>query len=880
MQPIVKNIIILSFIAATACGSAHGQELDLEQILTVNYTKLPLGQVIEDIHKKSSIEFSFSSEIIPVDFPVTYSGTKPVNKILNEILHDAGVEYNIIGNYLILQKKLVVEQTPENIKPKRYTFSGTITDQNSKEILIGAAIYNKATGIGTLSNSYGFYSLSLPEGNYEIEISYLGYSRQTYNINLVKDMINNINLEPNPALMEEIVITSENKEKLVFTSLAGQLNVRPYEVYNQNAVLGETDMLKSLDNLPGISFHNDGSSYFYVRGGNRDQNLILLDEAPIYNPSHLLGLFTPIIPEAVKHTTVYKADFPIQYGGRLSSVVDIRTKDGNMEKISGNGNIGLISTRINFEGPFKKNTSSYFLSLRRSHLGIFLKKFIPAIDEFYFNDINLKFNVKIGQKDRIFLTLYSGKDSFLAIDNAKKIGLQWGNNSATLRWNHVFRKRLFVNTTLYSSKYDYFLHTDYDRNLYWNSHISSANLKTEFTWFIQPKIKSRFGLNLGGYFFNPGNYSSPEITTDRKVSKVNSSEIILYIGNEQELMHWLKLNYGIRLVNWNNIGEAFSIVYDNQNVPIEYINYDKGEKYYSNTNIEPRVSVSLKTGEFSSFKLSYNKTIQHINMINNSISPFNSLEVWIPSGPNIKPQHAHIANLGYMQATKNQTIDLHADIYYKRMYNQIGYSYHAEMILNPYIEGELRQGDGIAYGFEILAKKVKGRLTGQIGYAYTRSRLKIDGLNGNRSFPAHQDKPLDLTISFGYALFPRWQVNGSLNIASGMRVTTPTGFYYYRGDQVPIYTSQNNQKLPEYKRLDIGTSIRLNPFGQEVEHYLNFALYNFFAFQNPAFLNFNKTIDSDGNIIIPVDKSTPSPLTPSFRYTYSIIPSINYNLRF
>jgi hypothetical protein len=880
MQPILKNITALLIITTVVCCSVQGQDPDLEQILTVNYKKVPLAQVIEDIHNKSKIEFSFSSEIIPVDYLVTYSGTKSVKTILNEILLEAGVEYHIIGDYLILKKHTIEEQEPEIIKPKRFTFSGTVTDQNTKETLIGAAIYNKATGIGTLSNNYGFYSLSLPKGNYEIEISYLGYTRQSYNINLVKDVINNINLKPNPSLMEEIIITSEDKEKLVFTSLAGQINIRPFEVYNQNAVLGETDMLKSLENLPGISFHNEGSSYFYVRGGHRDQNLILLDEAPIYNPSHLLGLFTPIIPEAIKQTTIYKADFPVQYGGRLSSTIDIRTKDGNMEKISGNGNLGLISTRINFEGPFKKNTSSYFVSFRRSHLGMFFKAFIPAIDEFYFNDVNLKFNLKIGQKDRLFLTLYSGKDSFLAKDNTKKTGLQWSNTSATLRWNHVFGNRLFANTTIYSSKYDYYLHTDYDKDLYWNSQISSTNLKTEFTWFIHPKVKSCFGINLGGYFFNPGNYSSPEITKERLVSKVNSSEVILYAGNEQELAHWLKFNYGVRLVNWSNIGEAFIIEYDDQNLPLEYINYDKGERYYSNTSLEPRVSVSLKTGKSSSIKLSFNKTIQHINMINNSISPYNSLEVWIPSGPNIKPQHAYISNLGYMKTTKNQTVDFHADIFYKRMYNQIGYSYHAEMILNPYIEGELLQGDGKAYGFEIMVKKTKGRLTGQIGYGFIRSMLKIDGLNGNRSYPAHQDKPFDLTLSFGYALFPRWLVNGALNIASGMRITTPTGFYYYRGDQVPIYTRQNNQALPLYKRIDVGTSIRLNPFGQEVEHYLNFAIYNFFAAQNPAFINFNKTIDSEGKIIIPADKTNTSELIPTFRYTYGIIPSINYNLKF
>ncbi len=881
MHPFIKYIFCIPVIIfVLSLPVLNGQEVDLEQEITVTYKNTPLEQVLDDIHNKSQIEFSYSPQVIPVNFPINYAGTKPVKTILEEIFLQAGINYSITGGYLILRKAVAERQEPLITKPKKYTFSGTVTDNDTKEVLIGAAIYNKATGTGTLSNNYGFYSLSLPEGNYVIEISYLGYIKSSYEINLKQNIVNNVNLEPNPSLMEEIVITSEDKEKIVFTSLAGQLSMRPYEVYNQNAALGETDMLKSLDNLPGISFHNDGSSYFYVRGGYKDQNLILLDEATIYNPSHLLGLFTPIIPEAVKYTNIYKADFPIQYGGRLSSVLDIRTKDGNMEKISGNGNLGLISTRLSIEGPFKKNASSYFLSLRRSHLGILFKTLNPAIEDFYFNDFNAKFNIKLGQKNRLFLTLYSGKDSFLISENEKTNGLQWGNNSLTVRWNHIFGNRLFANTTFYSSKYDYYLYTDFDEKLYWNSQISSSNLKSEFTWFIQPKIKSCFGINIGAYFFNPGNYSKSEIGIDKQVSKVNSSEIVLYGGNEHEITKWLKLNYGVRLNNWSDFGEAFTIVYDGFYEPTGYINYEKGEKYYTSTNIEPRISASVKTGKYSSFKLSYNKTIQHINLINNSISPFNSLEVWLPSGPNIKRQHAHIVNLGFIQTLNNQLIDVHADVFYKRMYNQIGYTYHAEMILNPFIEGEIRQGDGTAYGFEILAKRTKGRLTGQLGYAYTRSLLKIKGLNGNRAYPAHQDKPVDFSLNFGYMLYPRWHVNASFNISSGMKITTPTGFYYYRGNQVPIYTKQNNQSLPLYKRIDIGTTIRLNKIGAETEHYLNLAFYNFFAFQNPAFLSFNKTVNSSGTIIVPSDNINQPELTPTYRYIYSIVPSINYNLKF
>ncbi|MBN1415575.1 MAG: TonB-dependent receptor [Bacteroidales bacterium] len=861
---------------------SFSQAPDLTQKITVHYSNLSLESVLKDLSRSAGIRFSYSPDAIPVNIRINYNAVnKSTEEVLKDIFSQAGIRYTVVAGYLVLKTG---EEEPPLVKPARpelYTISGVVSDSSNREVLIGAAVYIRETGIGTYSNNYGFFSISQPAGVYTFETSHLGYSIESRSFTLQDNTTWNVNLKPLPYTVSEVIVSSASNEGLILNLPAARSNMEAKSVQHHAAALGETDMLKSLDLLPGISFQSDGSSYFFVRGGSHDQNLILLDEAPIYNPTHLLGLFTPIIPEAVKHTEIYKADFPIQYGGRLSSVMDIRTRDGNMERFSGTANIGIVSTRLSIEGPFKKDASSYFVSFRRSTFGSVVKLLNPAVEAFHFTDFNAKFNIKIGKRDRLFLTLFSGKDVFRQKPSDVRNGLEWGNNSLTLRWNHLYGSRLFSNTTFYTSKYDYALYTDYDKKIYWNSDITSSNLKTAFTWYYNPRHKLDFGLNLGVYFFNPGNYNLPELTNSAlHVSEVNSGEIVLYAGYEQQITDWLGVKYGLRFSNWGNYGEAFSIVYDEAYNPVSREEYAKGERYYSKNFLEPRISVSFKTGHLAYIKASYNRTTQHINQINNSISPLNSLEVWLPSGPNIKPQSAHIVNLGFLKSWPERSVEVFADLYYKRMYNQVGYSYHAEMLLNPYLEGELRQGDGTAYGFEVLLKKTQGKISGQFGFAYSHSFLKIEDLNNNRQYPSHQDKPLDISLSVDYAVRPRWTLNLNVVYTSGMTLSTPTGFYYYRGKQVPVYDEQNNDRLPDYKRVDLASTWRLNKKQKRFEHYLTLAFYNLLATKNYAFLNFNKTTGNDEKYYVPADTYNMEEQIVTYRYMYSMIPSLNYSLKF
>jgi hypothetical protein len=486
----------------------------------------------------------------------------------------------------------------------------------------------------------------------------------------------------------------------------------------------------------------------------------------------------------------------------------------------------------------------------------------------------------MGQNDRLFVTLYNGKDKFINEESLSNVnGLEWGNTSLTLRWNHVFGERLFSNTTFYTSKYNYYLHTNYTEGLYWNSHISSSHLKTEFSWYLNPNNQINYGVKFVRYYFNPGNVNSPEITLANTVSPVNSVEVVAYAGNEVKFGRKLLLNYGLRLVNWSDYGEAFVVQYQDYE-PVDYTSYAEGEKYFSVNSVEPRISLSYKTGTYAAVKASYNRTLQHINLINNSISPFNSLEVWLPSGPNIKPQQADIYNVGYTQNWVENSLELSADVFYKKLYNQIGYAYHASTLLNPLLEGELRQGDGKAYGFEILLKKTQGRFTGQLGYGFTRSLLKINGLNGNREYKARQDKPIDFSLAMSYQIKPRWMLSMNMLYASGLMITTPTSFYYYRGSQVPVYSEQNNDRLPNYKRVDVACDFKLNKTKGNFEHHLVLSVYNLLGQKNPSFLYFTKTENSEGDLVVPVDKANLQEQIATQRYIFSVFPSLTYNLKF
>ena len=887
MNKAAKSKILTHYVMITCFCLAISYDITaqvslLDSRINGNYSNIPLKEILEDIEQQTEIHFSYSPKKIPVDEKITLLVSDlPLHEVLDLISGKIPVKYEVIDDYIVLKKGPVRVKEPENLtEEKKVTINGFIKDRTTGEFLIGCAVYVKESEFGTITNNYGYFSITIPPGKYHLLLSYIGYQDIERSIDLYGNITIDFMLAPKIEELNEVVITSIRKEEQIFDQRASQKVLLSEEVKQQPAIMGETDVIKTLEMQAGINFFGDGSSYFHVRGGHFDQNLILLDEATIYNPSHLLGIFSPIIPDAVKSVDIFKADFPVKYGGRLSSVVDIHTRDGNKNKFAFSGYAGIVSLRGTVEGPLKKDASSFFVSFRRSYFDVYLKSLNADLENLYFYDFTSKFNIRMGPKNRLFVTFYKGEDIFRTQANTNTSGLNWGNTSGTVRWNHIFGSRLFLNSTMYASKYDYYLHSSMDRNEYWNSRITNTSLKEELSFYATPNMQWVYGFKLGIYDFNPGNYYQPGQPGDIQVSPVRSLEAIAYVGSDQVLLRWLKLHYGLRFTTWMNFGPSFIYNYNSYHEPLTVDSIPEGQKYYQQSAIEPRLSLSVKTGKYSSLKISYSRTNQFINLITNSVSPFNSLEVWMPAGPNIKPQYADILDLGFIQSFENKGISLQADIFYKWMYNQIGYAYHANMLVNPQIESELRQGKGWSYGLELTFKRVGNKFNGELSYTFARSFLQIEELNAGRNYPATQDRPHTLNLMMAYKVRPRWLLAMNYTIGSGARVTTPTAFYNYRGYQVPVYSKQNNDRLPLYRRFDFSSTWQLNKQPGRFNHTLTFALYNMTGRENPIFLYFNKTLTDDDRLVVPADRVNVAEQTSSIRYAFKVLPSITYQFNF
>ncbi|MCK4662547.1 MAG: TonB-dependent receptor [Bacteroidales bacterium] len=879
LHSIKKLLVIFFFITPFITFS---QQINLDKKISITVKDKPLDEVLNEISVLGQINFSYSNEQIHRENKITINATdKTIKEILDEIFSDININYIIVENQIIL--KPLKDKPGKQKDDKEYTINGYIKDINDGETLIGATIYIEGTTIGTITNAYGFYSITLPKGNYKIVYSFIGYENIIIPVELIKNQNISIELEFDNSVLNEVIIIASEQENIIEKNQMSEINITPKTLNNLPGFIGEPDLIKSLQSLPGIKLFGDGSTSFYVRGGNLDQNLILIDEAPIYNPAHLLGFFSVFVPDAIKEIKIYKGDIPANYGGKLSSLIDIKTKDGNLKKFSAYGNYGLITGLLSVEGPIIKDKSSFFISARKSHIRWLIQKASGENSDLYFYDFNFKTNFKINNNNRLFLSCYSGKDYFsVPSGNDDSFGISWGNTAGTLRWNHLFSEKLFSNTTLYLSKYDYFLFTSVKNNDYWNSYIANISLKTDFTYYINLQNTLKFGAKFSGHYFNPGNlYIADTISQYAPfVFNKQANENVLYCSNKQNINGKLSIRYGIRLLTWRNIGPTKVYIFDEKHNLKDTITPAEEEVFNTYFNIEPRLSIKYSVNNTSSFKASYGTTYQHLHLISNLISPFTSLEVWLPSGPNIKPQKAHQFVLGYFKKFPKKNFDFTIESFYKKMFNQIDYKDHAKMLLNPLIEGELRFGKAYSYGIELILNKSIGRLNGWISYTYSRIFKKIDGVNNNNKYPAFYDRPHDLSLSLTYKTLRRWLFSANWVYTTGAAITTPTGFYYYQGRSVPIYTVKNNDRLPDYHRLDLSATIDLNKPQKKFKHSLTFSLYNAYARQNPLSINFNKTINSNNEIKIPANFYTNPYLITSKISLIGIMPAIIYKFKF
>ncbi len=873
-----RHVILCLLIFCLGIASVFAQP-DLSKRISMNFIDGRLEYVLQEIGKMADVELSYSSKKIDLSQNVSIQKSNaPLADILNELVRQANLDYMIVEDHIVIKPaKRSKKIQPEG--PFHYTLSGYIRDSDSEEVLIGATVYVPELEKGTISNEFGYYSFTLPTGSYSIRFSYIGYRTTLWQTDLLADQVIDMKLGLEPSKLEEVRIVKIDDEVDLAQIRTGNVNLEPKAVQQMPAFLGEQDVIKSLDAIPGITLQGDGSTLFFVRGGNKDQNLILIDDAPIYNPAHFLGLFSTFIPDAIKDINIYKGDIPAEYGGRLSSLIDVRTKDGDLNKTVVNGGLGLATAKIAVEGPFSKGKSSYFLSGRTSYIKWYVQEYLPSMDRFYFTDLNLKFNFRLSSKDRLYLSGYAGRDYFIqGTSNSNGSGISWQNLAGTIRWNHLFSDKLFSNTTLYSSKYDYKFIVNFKDNDFWDSHIANLSLKTDFTWFANPDITLRFGAKVTRHNFNPGNIewnSNPEIIFPVVHPRI-AREWTLYISNNHSLTPRLSLRYGLRLGIWQNIGEATEYVYDRLFRPIDTLNYVAGAVYNTYTRLEPRFGLTYQAGRNTSVKGSYSRTSQFLQLVTNSISPFTTLEVYLPAAPNIKPQLADQYSIGFFQKIRRADLDLSIEGFLKKMQNQIDYKDHAYMLLNPHLEQELRFGTGKAYGFEILLKKYQGRLNGWIGYAWSRSWRHIEDINNNERFRAAWDRPHDLNFYLSYNVRDRWTFSMNWLYMTGFAFSSPTSFYQYNGYTVPIYEKKNNDRLPDYHRLDINAEFQINKRPRRYSHKIKLTFFNLYNRTNPIAVNFNKTLNPSGEPVIPGNQFPAPELFATQKYLFGIVPAINY----
>ncbi len=878
-------IICLLLIADSAVFSQN-----LERKISIDIHDQPLGKVIKEISRKGDILFSFNPRIIPVDKKITVvERDAPLSIIFDKVFTANGINYIVSEKQIIL--KLHSGESTDNPAEKvqqtrKYTISGYIRDKVSGEAIIGANVYDLASLQGTTTNAYGFYSLSLPGGKYRITNSFVGYLPVAMQIDLNRNIEAVIELELSPISMKAVEITADPYEPLPQISQPGDMRFSPAVLKQIPGFAGNMDVIKSLQNVPGIISFGDGSSFYYVRGGNSDQNLLLIDEAPIYNPSHLFGFFSALVPDAIKDVMVYKGDFPANYGGRLSSVVDVRAREGNLKRLGFSGNIGPFTSDLTLEGPILKEKSSFLVSARKSNLNwLQFSLQDKRTYKFDFYDLNAKFNVRLNNNNRIFLTAYKGSDVFERYNVAKTntFGINWNNSAGTLRWNHIFNNRLFSNTTAYFSRYNYFLDIAKELKNYWTSSISNATLKTDFSWYPNPRNTIKAGFEINAHQSNPGNlyYSDNEIQRAiPHISEYKSTEFGIYASNEQKIGDKSMVRYGFRLSRWNDLGPASVYFFDGNHKVIDTIQVAKNTIYKSFLTFEPRFNLKYAVSEISAFHANYSRNVQHLQVLSNSISPFTSLEVWVPSGPNIKPQQADQFSLGFYSKILHRQLDFSVEAYYKHLRNQIDYTDQANMLFNPLLEGELRFGIGRSYGIETQLRKRSGKFTGWISYSWSRSMKEIADVNNSKTYPAAYDRPHNFCITLSYATGRHWSFSSHWMYLTGSPFTSPTGFYYVNGYSIPLYGEKNNDRYPDYHRLDLSVTFALSKPEKRFQHNLMLTIYNAYGRHNPFSVNFNKIMDDNGNIVVPVDLEGNTEIIPTSVSVAGAIPSLNYTFRF
>jgi hypothetical protein len=755
---------------------------------------------------------------------------------------------------------------------KKFTIGGYLRDNSSGETLIGVTVYCSELKTGTVSNTYGFYSLSLPQGKYTIRYSYIGFVPQERIVNLDNNVTIDINMQPEQKELGEVVISGNRTDENVRAPEMSIVKMDIKTISKVPALLGEIDLIKVLQLLPGVQTTSEGATGFSVRGGNVDQNLIILDEATIHNASHLMGFFSVFNNDAIKDVTLYKGDIPAAYGGRLSSLLDVRMKDGNSKKFGLKGSVGTVSSKLTIEGPLIKDRTTYLLSGRRTYADLFLplaKDENVKNSKLYFYDLNLKLTHVINKNNRLYLSGYSGRDVF----KNQFASMGFGNQTGSLRWNHLFSKKLFFNLSLIYSNYNYDLGTPAgDANSFkWTSNMRDYSARFDFTHYLAGNHTLRYGATTMYHEFFPGTANgigSSSTFTEFILPAEYAFEHSIYAADEYKVSEKFTIKYGLRFAAFQNVGPGTYYTYDQNHNPVDSINYHKGDFFNSYSSLEPRLAFTYLINDVSSVKGSYSHTAQFLTLAQNSTAG-TPLDIWFPATPNVKPQLCDQIAAGYFRNFKRNMFEASAEVYYKKLNNVIDFRDHAQLLLNQFIEGELRVGTGYSYGIETMVRKNDGRLTGWISYTYSRSFRTIPEINKGVEYRAPYDKPHSVNIVANYEISKRLTVSATWVYATGLPVTFPTGRAVIGNAIIPIYSDRNGYRMPDYHRLDISVTLRgKEKAGKKWQGEWNLSVYNAYNRHNAWSINFTH------------DSSDPNVTYAEKTYLFAIIPALTYNFKY
>lgn len=768
----------------------------------------------------------------------------------------------------------------------KVSLSGYIRDAETGEELIGATVYIEEAESGAAANLYGYYTVSLLPGSYTAVFNFIGYQPFETEISLTEDVTRNVELIPDRLQLEAVEVTSERANRNVSSLETGVSRMDSKMIKELPQFMGEVDVIRSIQLLPGVTTVGEGATGFNVRGGNIDQNLILLDEAVVFNSSHLFGFFSIFNADAVKDISLFRGGIPAKYGGRLSSVLDVRQREGNSKEFKGNAGIGLISSRLMLEGPVVKDKASFMIAGRRSYGDLLAPIFNPDLrgSQLFFYDLNAKINYTVNKNNRLFFSAYSGADRFRFGD---AFASSWGNNTATFRWNHLFSPRMFSNFTTVYSDYTYELGVPTGNTAFnWRAGIRNYDLKADFNYRPNQDHSLDFGVQGIYYTFSPGRAEGLGEESFFNVFEVQPEyavEAAAYISNKQTVNEQLSLHYGLRYSRFLNLGSRDVFLYEDDTPSDPELiagvrSYGRGEVIADYGGFEPRFSANYTFNPRSSVKLGYNRMRQYIHLVSNTTAA-TPLDIWTPSGKYVEPAVADQLSLGYYRNFKDNTYEASAEVYYKDYNNLLDYRDNAQLLLNEALETDLLQGIGRAYGLELQVQKVKGRLTGRFSYTLARSELQVEEINRGEWYPSNWDKLHDLSATANYRLDEKWSFGAIFAYMTGRPVTFPDGRYTFEGIIIPNYNNRNGARIPDYHRLDLSATLVPQKKKKKVLFFLNrpdswesswtFSLYNVYGRRNPYSIFFRQNRDNPQ-------------MTEAFRLSIfgSVIPGVTYNLKF